>query len=75
MEDGFLFLENLQTQQRVFQQNGRSADFRCGCKPKWAAQRKRTLRVVIQFFRCANAANGGSEPKAEVTEVCQMASA
>ena len=42
---------------------GRNADLRCKCEIERAARRKRTLGAATQFFRCANAANGGKEPK------------
>jgi hypothetical protein len=35
-----------------------------------AARRKRTLRASVRFFCCANAANGGSEPKLSNAAVC-----
>jgi hypothetical protein len=46
----------------VVLQNERLEDIRCKCELARAALSKRTFRVVIQFFRCSNAANGGYEP-------------
>ena len=47
----------------TFRREGRRADVRCKREIERNARRKRTLRASASFFRCANAANGGSELK------------
>ena len=44
----------------TFRREGWRADVRCKREIERNARRKRTLRASASFFRCANAANGGS---------------